>query len=32
MLAFKVFVVAVNVLCYSTIGIVIAALLQGIAG
>jgi hypothetical protein len=31
MLAFKVFVVAVNVLCYFTIGIVIAALLQGIA-
>lgn len=30
MLAFKVFVVSVNILCYFTIGIVIAALLQGI--
>lgn len=31
MLAFRVFVVSVNVLCYFTIGIVIAALVQGVA-
>jgi len=31
MLAFRVFVVAVNILCFFTIGVVIAALLNGIA-